>query len=207
MTGPHDEQIREQHLAITRYYRFHARIYDLTRWSFLRGRETLMRRVAARFSPTRILEVGCGTGKNLLYLGRRFPQAKLWGLDLSADMLSVAQRKLHNLLPRLTLIHAAYDRPLAPEPQFDLVIFSYALSMFNPGWKEALTTAACDLVTGGALAVAHSLLTVIYHMLKTGSTYQELGGDYFDKLNKNRLVPYLVRRFKDLGFRVTLEAA
>jgi hypothetical protein len=44
-------------------------------------------------------------------------------------------------------------------------------------------------------------------MLKTGSTYQELGGDYFDKLNKNRLVPYLVRRFKDLGFRVTLEAA
>jgi transposase len=57
------------------------------------------------------------------------------------------------------------------------------------------------------LAVAHSLLTVIYHMLKNGSTYQELGGDYFDKLNKNRLVPYLVRRFKDLGFRVTLEAA
>ncbi|RQW90557.1 MAG: IS110 family transposase [Geobacter sp.] len=57
------------------------------------------------------------------------------------------------------------------------------------------------------LAVAHSLLVVIYHMLKTGSTYQDLGGDYFDKLNKNRLVPYLVRRFKDLGFRVTLEAA
>lgn len=57
------------------------------------------------------------------------------------------------------------------------------------------------------MAVAHSLLVVIYHMLKTGSTYRDLGGDYFDKLNKNRLVPYLVRRFKDLGFRVTLEAA
>lgn len=57
------------------------------------------------------------------------------------------------------------------------------------------------------LAVAHSLLVVIYHMLKTGSNYQDLGGDYFDKLNKNRLVPYLLRRFKDLGFQVTLEAA
>jgi transposase len=57
------------------------------------------------------------------------------------------------------------------------------------------------------LAVAHSLLTVIYHMLKNGSTYQELGGDYFDKLNKNRLLPYFVRRIKDLGFQVTLEAA
>jgi transposase len=57
------------------------------------------------------------------------------------------------------------------------------------------------------LAVAHSLLVVIYHMLKTGSTYKDLGSDYFDKLNKNRLVPYMVRRFKDLGFKVTLEAA
>jgi hypothetical protein len=44
-------------------------------------------------------------------------------------------------------------------------------------------------------------------MLKTGSTFKDLGGDYFDKLDKNRLVPCRVRRFKDLGFRVTIEAA
>lgn len=153
MTGPLEEQLREQRLAIARYYRLHARVYDLTRWSFLKGRETLMRRVAARFSPTRILEVGCGTGRNLLHLGRRFPQAQLWGIDLSAAMLSVAEKKLQSLLPRFTLIHAAYDRPLAPAPQFDLVVFSYVLSMFNPGWEEALATAARDLVSGGAIAV------------------------------------------------------
>ena len=57
------------------------------------------------------------------------------------------------------------------------------------------------------MTVAHSLLVIIYPRLKTGSIYQDLGGDYFDKLNQNRLVPYLVRRFKDLGFRVTLDAA
>jgi transposase len=57
------------------------------------------------------------------------------------------------------------------------------------------------------LAVAHSLLVVIYHMLKTGSTYKNLGGDYFDKLNKNRLLPFLLKRIKDLGYQVTLEAA
>lgn len=57
------------------------------------------------------------------------------------------------------------------------------------------------------LAVAHSLLVVIYHMLKKGTSYHELGGDYFDKLNAHRLVPYLVRRIKDLGYQVTLEAA
>ena len=56
-------------------------------------------------------------------------------------------------------------------------------------------------------AVAHSLLTVIYHMLKTGSTYKDLGGDYFDKLNSKRLLPHLVKRIKDLGYQVTIEAA
>jgi transposase len=56
-------------------------------------------------------------------------------------------------------------------------------------------------------AVAHSLLTVIYHMLKSGSSYKELGANYFDKLNKNRLVPHLLRRFKDLGFQVTIQPA
>jgi hypothetical protein len=44
-------------------------------------------------------------------------------------------------------------------------------------------------------------------MLKNGSTYRELGADYFDKLKKNRLVPYLLRRMKDLGNQVKLAAA
>jgi transposase len=58
-----------------------------------------------------------------------------------------------------------------------------------------------------ALAVAHSLLVVIYHMLKNGSTYKDLGGDYFDKLNQKRLVPYFLKRLNDLGYQVTLKAA
>jgi S-adenosylmethionine-diacylgycerolhomoserine-N-methlytransferase len=138
--------------AITRYYRGHARIYDLTRWTFLKGREELIRQAAATCQPQTILEVGCGTGKNLLHLGRLFPEAKLWGLDLSPHMLAQASQKLPSLSPRLTLLEAAYDRPVAPG-RFDLVVFSYALSMFNPGWEEALLTAGQDLSPGGALAV------------------------------------------------------
>ena len=144
---------QERRRAIERYYRVHAGIYDLTRWSFLLGREALVREVAACSTPARILEVGCGTGKNLLQLGQKFPQARLWGLDLSGDMLAVAQRKLRDLGPRLTLIQAAYDRPVKEKPFFDLVVFSYALSMFNPGWEQALTAAGRDLGPGGALAV------------------------------------------------------
>ncbi len=144
---------QEQHRFIKRYYRMHAGIYDLTRWSFLLGREALLRQVAASFTPARILEVGCGTGKNLVQLGRLLPQARLWGLDLSGDMLAVAEKKLQDLSLRLTLIQAAYDHPVEEKPTFDLVVFSYALSMFNPGWEEALTAAGRDLAVGGAIAV------------------------------------------------------
>jgi S-adenosylmethionine-diacylgycerolhomoserine-N-methlytransferase len=149
----HQAVQQERHRSIERYYRVHAGIYDLTRWSFLLGREALLRQVAASFTPARILEVGCGTGKNLVQLGRQFPEARLWGLDLSGDMLAVARKKLQILAPRLTLIQAAYDHPVEEKPFFDLVVFSYALSMFNPGWEQALSAASRDLAPGGAIAV------------------------------------------------------
>ena len=138
--------------AIARYYRFHAMIYDLTRWTFLRGREELIRQAAARCYPNDILEVGCGTGKNLLHLGRLFPEAQLWGLDLSPCMLARTRQKLRGLCQRVTLVQAAYDQPLAPG-SYDLVVFSYALSMFNPGWEAAILTARRDLSPGSLIAV------------------------------------------------------
>jgi len=138
--------------AIARYYRFHAMIYDLTRWTFLRGREELIRQAAARCYPNDILEVGCGTGKNLLHLGRLFPEAQLWGLDLSPHMLARTRQKLRGLRQRVTIVQAAYDQPLAPG-SYDLVVFSYALSMFNPGWEAAILTARRDLSPGRLIAV------------------------------------------------------
>ena len=138
--------------AIAQYYRIHARIYDLTRWTFLRGRESLIRLAAAHCQPQDILEVGCGTGKNLLHLGRLFPEAQIRGLDLSPHMLAQAHQKLRGLRQRLTLVEAAYDQPIAPG-RFDLVVFSYALSMFNPGWETALLCASQDLSPGGAIAI------------------------------------------------------
>jgi transposase len=54
------------------------------------------------------------------------------------------------------------------------------------------------------LAVAHSILVIFYHMLKTGRDYQDLGPDYFDHLNPERKKRYLVKQFHKLGFNVTL---
>jgi transposase len=54
------------------------------------------------------------------------------------------------------------------------------------------------------VAVAHSLLVIFYHMLKYDVDYQDLGVDYFDKREPERLRRYLVKRLEGLGFQVSL---
>jgi transposase len=56
-----------------------------------------------------------------------------------------------------------------------------------------------------AVAVAHSLLTVVYHVLKHGVLYEELGAGYFDRLQPDKLARYHVRRLAELGYDVQLE--
>lgn len=55
------------------------------------------------------------------------------------------------------------------------------------------------------LAVGHAILVVAYHLLKERTPYQELGGDFFDRLHEGRLTRYLVKRLEKLGHQVTLE--
>jgi S-adenosylmethionine-diacylgycerolhomoserine-N-methlytransferase len=98
--------------AVEKYYRFHSRIYDATRWSFLFGRTAIIKKFAGT-APRNILEVGCGTGRNLVELARRFPQAQVTGVDLSATMLDLARRKTADFGPRLQLLHQAYTAPLS----------------------------------------------------------------------------------------------
>ena len=54
------------------------------------------------------------------------------------------------------------------------------------------------------MAVAHHLLKAIYHMLKHGVSYSELGANYFDEHNRTHVERYLVKRLEGLGYRVTL---
>jgi len=155
MNQPPDKaaQSPSQSTSVEKYYRFHAKIYDLTRWSFLFGRSTILEKLAKQKTPTNILEVGCGTGKNLLKLARLFPQAKLAGLDISQEMLLRSQNKLKGYADRVELLHQAYDQPLRGQSPFDLILFSYSLSMINPGWEKAIENAQTDLAEGGLIAV------------------------------------------------------
>ena len=55
------------------------------------------------------------------------------------------------------------------------------------------------------VAVAHSMLMIGYHMLKTGHGYHELGGNYLDQINKEQPQRHFMKRLHKLGFKVTLE--
>jgi hypothetical protein len=55
------------------------------------------------------------------------------------------------------------------------------------------------------LAVAASMITAAYHMLRDGVAYKDLGPDHFDRLNKPKAITRLVRRLKDLGCEVELK--
>ncbi len=57
------------------------------------------------------------------------------------------------------------------------------------------------------LAVGHSLLVIMYHVLKNDVAYKELGVDYFDRLEPERLKRYLVKRLQGLGYEVALTAS
>jgi transposase len=56
-----------------------------------------------------------------------------------------------------------------------------------------------------AVAVAHTILTIMYHILRTGRSYEELGGNFFDERDRKRVARRQVARLERLGYRVTLE--
>jgi len=183
--------------ALRRYYRFHARIYDATRWAFLFGRTALVDAISRHApAPRNILEVGCGTGRNLQVLGRCFPMAQLHGVDVSSAMLAAAGRRLGAAGPRVSLTEAAYDRPLAePHRPFDVVLFSYCLSMINPGWQEVLRTARADLAPGGLLAV------VDFHHSPSAGFRRWMGLNHVRM--EGQLLPVMEREFTPVERRMT----
>ncbi|UVO55813.1 class I SAM-dependent methyltransferase [Sphingomonas sp. SUN039] len=127
--------------------------YDLTRKYYLLGRDRLIARLDVPSGGT-VLEVGCGTGRNLIAVAKRYPAAKLYGLDISEEMLTTARASVTRagLSDRIVLQQAdATDFDAAAlfgAATFDRVLFSYTLSMI-PDWQAALRQGAS--VTGGAL--------------------------------------------------------
>lgn len=55
-----------------------------------------------------------------------------------------------------------------------------------------------------AVAIAHKILVSAYHMLKEGVPYRELGEDYLNKRNKDKVIRYHRKQLERLGFEITV---
>ena len=140
-----------------RVYRYQRHIYDLTRKYYLLGRDGLIADLAPPPGGT-VLEIGCGTGRNLIAVGRAWPQARLHGVDISQAMLDTAQASVAKagMGERVMLARGdacGFDaQALFGRETFDRVFISYALSMI-PDWEAALEQAAACVAPGGRLDI------------------------------------------------------
>lgn len=139
-----------------RMYRYQRHVYDLTRKYYLFGRDTLIGELNAGPGAS-VLEVGCGTGRNLALIGACFPRARLFGLDISAEMLASAAAKLSRRGRSPAMLRVAdatsFDPRLFGEQGFDRIVISYSLSMI-PDWQGAIDAAIAALNPGGSLHIA-----------------------------------------------------
>jgi S-adenosylmethionine-diacylgycerolhomoserine-N-methlytransferase len=140
-----------------RIYRRQRHLYDSTRKYYLLGRDRLIERLSPP-SGGRVLEIGCGTARNLVAAAGAYPHAKYYGIDISAAMIETARAKVARtgLSPRIRLARADATRfdsdLLFGVPGFSRVFLSYSLSMI-PQWRAALAQSLACLLPGGELHV------------------------------------------------------
>ncbi|MGX8013152.1 class I SAM-dependent methyltransferase [Mesorhizobium sp. ORM8.1] len=138
-------------------YRWQRHIYDLTRKYYLLGRDRLIDGLDVPKNGS-VLELGCGTGRNIVLAARRYPDARFFGLDISAEMLETASAAIvrDGLSAKVSLAcgdATDFDaKALFGVERFDRVFVSYSLSMI-PGWEKTVSTALAALAPGGSLHV------------------------------------------------------
>jgi S-adenosylmethionine-diacylgycerolhomoserine-N-methlytransferase len=138
-------------------YRVQRHIYDASRKFYLLGRDGLLDSLDPPPGGT-VLEIGCGTGRNLIQASDRYPAALFYGIDVSAVMLETAQASVAKAgLSHCIRFAQADARQLDTEAAFgiaafDRVFVSYALSMIPP-WREALEQAYGAVKPGGSLHI------------------------------------------------------
>jgi S-adenosylmethionine-diacylgycerolhomoserine-N-methlytransferase len=138
-------------------YRHQRHIYDLTRKFYLLGRDGLIDGLRVPRGGT-VLELGCGTGRNLALAAERYPGAAFFGLDISQVMLATAEKRMQreNIGDVVRLAQgdaSSFDaEALFGRPHFDRVFLSYALSMIPP-WERTIATALDCVAPGGSLHI------------------------------------------------------
>ncbi len=157
-TDPSPKDYPGHSRLMDRIYGDQRHIYDLTRRYFLLGRDTLLDRMKFQ-SDHHVLEIGCGTARNLIHIARMNSSVRLYGLDASEEMLKTARAKVirAGLQDRIRLTKCLaedldYRRTFGCSSPFDTAFFSYALSMI-PTWKHAIDAALANTKEGSSVWV------------------------------------------------------
>jgi ubiquinone/menaquinone biosynthesis C-methylase UbiE len=139
--------------AVQRFYRYHAYVYDKTRWMILHGRRRAVAELQLR-PDSEVLEVGCGTGLNFRHvLTDLDPQAgRLVGVDFSGDMLKQAEKRLARNGWQNVELQQADATQMDLGRRFDGILLAYSLTMI-PDWRAALECARSHLKPGGRMVV------------------------------------------------------
>ena len=142
-----------------RVYRLQRRFgfYDATRKYYLLGRDPMIEGLRPAPGST-VLEIGCGTGRNLIKAAKRYPDVNFHGVDISREMLAasasavaragmakrirLAWADAEGFDPVRTFRHEGYDR----------IFISYAVSMI-PRWQPVMRDAMRLLAPGGELHI------------------------------------------------------
>lgn len=140
-----------------RKYCYQRYVYDLSRKYYLFGRDTLLNDIVLQ-ADENLLELGCGTARNLTKLAYRYPIAQFFGVDASALMLDMARKNLqkvhygNSIQLKQGLAEQISWRDLNLTEPFDHILFSYVLSML-PDWERALEHALTLLKPQGCLHI------------------------------------------------------
>lgn len=143
--------------AMDRIYRRQRYIYDITRRYYLLGRNRML---ASLLPPPHgtVLEIGCGTARNLIQAAGLYPSASFYGFDISAEMLKTAAQSIaaSRHVDRIVVTQGDAVTFNAQDmfgvSQFDRIFISYSLSMI-PAWEAIIDRSVHHLAPGGALHV------------------------------------------------------
>jgi len=111
------------------------------------------------------------------------------GNDQSAGKRRSGRTGIGSRWLRSTMVEAAWSAARVPNSYFAA---QYHRLVPRRGKRRA------------AVAVAHSMLIAIYHLIKDGTIYQDLGPNHFDEIDRQRITHRAVRRLQALGYRVVL---
>jgi len=112
------------------------------------------------------------------------------GNNESAGKRRSGKTRKGNRYLRAVLVQAAW---VASQQKETYLAAQYKRMVKRMGKKKAL------------VAVGHTILVIVWHVLKKKASYQELGGDYFDRRHKEQQKKRLIRQLESLGLKVTIE--